>query len=101
MTEVLRAVTDCPAMHGDQAHMLLAPIIQPWRSAGGSSRRRPQGSEPMRCFFKAALDLAGAYLGGAQFPNCVHLIVTRNLQSAFRDETLACCAAISDRAPSE
>ena len=51
-------------------------------------------------FFKAALDdadLAGAFLDGAQFLNCAQLIVTRNWQSAFRDETLACGAAIPDR----
>ena len=51
-------------------------------------------------FFKAALDdadLAGAFLDGAQFLNCAQLIVTRNWQSAFRVETLACGAAIPDR----
>jgi uncharacterized protein YjbI with pentapeptide repeats len=55
-------------------------------------------------FFKAVLDgadLAGAYLGGAQFLNCAQLIVTRNWQSAFRDETLACGAAVPDRVASE
>ena len=55
-------------------------------------------------FFKAALDgadLAGAYLGGAQFLNCAQLIVARNWQSAFRDGTLACGAAVPDRVPSE
>jgi uncharacterized protein YjbI with pentapeptide repeats len=51
-------------------------------------------------FFKAVLDrvdLAGAFLDGAQFLNCAQLIVTRNWQSAFRDETLGCGAAIPDR----
>src|SRR5882724_8603356 len=51
-------------------------------------------------FFKAVLDgadLAGAYLDGAQFLNCAQLIVARNWQSAFRDETLACGAAVPDR----
>jgi pentapeptide repeat protein len=55
-------------------------------------------------FFKAALDgaaLTGAYLDGAQFLDCAQLIVTRNWQSAFRDETLACGASIPDRVPSE
>ena len=55
-------------------------------------------------FFKAALDgadLSGAYLDGAQFLNCAQLTVTQNWQSAFRDETLACGAAIPDRVPSE
>ena len=46
-------------------------------------------------------DLAGAFLYGAQFLNCAQLLVTRNSQSAFRDETLACGAAIPDRRPSE
>ena len=55
-------------------------------------------------FFKAVLDganLAGAFLTGAQFLNCAQLIVTRNWQSAFRDDTLACGASIPDRNPSE
>ena len=54
--------------------------------------------------FKAALDvadLAGAYMDGAQFLNCAQLIVARNWQSAFRDETLACGAAVPDRVRSE
>jgi uncharacterized protein YjbI with pentapeptide repeats len=54
--------------------------------------------------FKAVLDgadLAGAYLDGAQFLNCAQLIVTRNWQSAFRDETLACGAAVPDRVVSD
>jgi uncharacterized protein YjbI with pentapeptide repeats len=51
-------------------------------------------------FFKAVLDdadLAGAFLNGAQFLNCAQLTVTRNWQSAFRDDELACGAAIPDR----
>jgi hypothetical protein len=55
-------------------------------------------------FFKAELDgadLAGAYLDGAQFLNCAQLIVARNWQSAYRDETLACGAAVPDRVHSE
>ena len=55
-------------------------------------------------FFKAALDgadLAAAYLDGAQFLNCAQLIVARNWQSAYRDETLACGAAVPGRLPSE
>jgi uncharacterized protein YjbI with pentapeptide repeats len=55
-------------------------------------------------FFKAVLDganLGGAFLTGAQFLNCAQLIVTRNWQSAFRDETLGCGASIPDSAVSE
>ena len=55
-------------------------------------------------FFKAVLDgadLAGAFLTGAQFLNCAQLVVTRNWQSAFRDDTLACGASIPDRNPPE
>jgi hypothetical protein len=54
--------------------------------------------------FKAALDgadLAGAFLCGTQFLNCAQLVVTRNWQSAFRDDTLGCGAAIPRRQPSE
>ena len=54
--------------------------------------------------FKAMLDnadLAGAFLYGAQFLNCAQLVVTRNWESAFRDETLACGASIPGRIPSE
>ena len=50
--------------------------------------------------FKAVLDgadLAGAFVAGAQFLNCAQLIVTRNWQSAFRDEALACGASIPNR----
>src|SRR6266851_450519 len=49
--------------------------------------------------FKAVLDgadLNGAFLFGAQFLNCAQVIVTRNWQSAFRDEALACGATIPD-----
>ena len=55
-------------------------------------------------FFKAVLDdadLAGTFLIGAQFLNCAQLIVTRNWQSAFRDEAVGCGASIPDRKPSE
>jgi uncharacterized protein YjbI with pentapeptide repeats len=55
-------------------------------------------------FFKALLDgadLAGAFLYEAQFPNCAQLVVTRNWQSAFRDEALACGSSLSDRPPSD
>jgi uncharacterized protein YjbI with pentapeptide repeats len=55
-------------------------------------------------FFKAVLDganLAGAHLDGTLFLNCAQLLVTRNWQSALRDEALACGAAIPDRVTSE
>src|SRR5215471_3485196 len=47
--------------------------------------------------FKAMLDdadLAEAFLYGAQFLNYAQLVVARNWQSAFRDETLACGASM-------
>jgi uncharacterized protein YjbI with pentapeptide repeats len=52
--------------------------------------------------FKARLDgadLAGASLHGTQFLNCAQLVVARNWQSSFRDEDLACGAAIPQRPP--
>jgi uncharacterized protein YjbI with pentapeptide repeats len=55
-------------------------------------------------FFKAVLDgadLAGAFLNGAQFLNCAQLRVTRNWQSAFRDDALACGASIPGGMPPE
>jgi uncharacterized protein YjbI with pentapeptide repeats len=54
--------------------------------------------------FKAVLDdadLTGAFLQGAQFLNCAQLTVTRNWQSAFRDDELACGASIPDSRQSE
>ena len=54
--------------------------------------------------FKAALggaNLAEAFLAGAQFLNCAKLTVTRNWESGFRDETLACGASIPKRQKSE
>jgi uncharacterized protein YjbI with pentapeptide repeats len=55
-------------------------------------------------FFKAVLDgadLAGAFLNGVQFLNCAQLVATRNWQSAFRDDALACGGTLPDRKPSE
>ena len=55
-------------------------------------------------FFKTVLDdadLAEAFLDGAQFLNCTQLVVTQNWQSTFRDDALACGAAVPDRMPSE
>jgi uncharacterized protein YjbI with pentapeptide repeats len=52
--------------------------------------------------FKAVLDgadLAGAFLCDAQFLNCAQLVVTRNWQSAFRDDALGCGAPISSGQP--
>ena len=52
--------------------------------------------------FKAVLDnadLAGAFLDGAQFLNCAQLVVTRNWQSAFRDDDLGCGAPIPSTEP--
>ena len=69
-------------------------------SQANLSRARLDGAN----FFKAVLDganLAGAFLTGAQFLNCAQLIVARNWQSAFRDETLGCGASIPDKNPSE
>jgi len=54
--------------------------------------------------FKAVLDgadLAGAMLYGAQFLSCAQLTLTRNWQSALRDDELACGAAIPERQLSE
>ena len=54
--------------------------------------------------FKAVLDgadLAGAFLYEAQFLNCAQLVVTRNWQSAFRDDALACGASIPERQQSQ
>jgi len=47
--------------------------------------------------FKAVLDgadLARAFLHDAQFLNCAQLVVTRNWQSAYRNDDLGCGAAI-------
>jgi hypothetical protein len=54
--------------------------------------------------FKAVFggaDLAGAFLYGTQFLNCAQLAVSRNWQSAFRDEALACGGSLPDRPPSD
>jgi uncharacterized protein YjbI with pentapeptide repeats len=70
------------------------------RARANLSRARLDGAN----FFKAVLDgdnLAGAFVTGAQFLNCAQLVVTRNWQSAFRDDTLACGAPIPDRNLSE
>ena len=52
--------------------------------------------------FKAMLngaDLAEAFLFGAGFLNCAQLLVARNWQSAYRDDSLDCGATIPSRPP--
>ena len=52
--------------------------------------------------FKAVLDgadLAGAFLNRAQFLNCAQLVVTRDWQSAVRDDELGCGAPIPAEKP--
>jgi uncharacterized protein YjbI with pentapeptide repeats len=54
--------------------------------------------------FKAVLDggdLARAFLNRARFLNCAQLVVSRNWQSAFRDDELACGASIPGGMPPE
>lgn len=53
--------------------------------------------------FEAVLDgadLAGTFLYRAQFLNSAQLVVTRNWQSAFRHDALACGSAIPNGEPS-
>jgi uncharacterized protein YjbI with pentapeptide repeats len=69
-------------------------------SGANLSRTHLEGAN----FFKAVLDgadLDGAFLNGAQFLNCAQLVVTRNWQSTFRDDTLGCGASIPDKKPLE
>jgi uncharacterized protein YjbI with pentapeptide repeats len=50
--------------------------------------------------FKAVLDgadLTAAILSGVRFLNCAQLVTARHWQSAFRDEELACGAALPTR----
>jgi uncharacterized protein YjbI with pentapeptide repeats len=52
--------------------------------------------------FKAVLDgadVARAFLYRAQFLNCAQLVAARNWQTAFRDDALACDAAIPETQP--
>ena len=42
-------------------------------------------------------DLAGAFLFDVRFLNCAQLIVAREWQLTFRDDALACGAAIPER----
>jgi uncharacterized protein YjbI with pentapeptide repeats len=64
------------------------------------SRARLEGANLFKAMLDGA-DLAGAVLYGAQFLNCAQLVVTRNWQSAFRDDGLACGASIPDGQLSE
>src|SRR6516225_9187387 len=57
------------------------------------SRARLEGANLFKAMLDGA-DLAGAVLYGAQFLNCAQLVVTRNWQSAFRDDELACGAPV-------
>ena len=59
-----------------------------------------EGANLFKATFDGA-DLGGAVLNGAQFLNCAQLVVSRNWQSAFRDEALACGASIRSRDASE
>jgi uncharacterized protein YjbI with pentapeptide repeats len=69
-------------------------------SGANLSRTHLEGAN----LFKAVLDgadLAEAFLTGVRFLNCAQLVVTRNWQSAYRDDMLACGASIPGRIPSE
>jgi uncharacterized protein YjbI with pentapeptide repeats len=52
-----------------------------------------EGANLFKAVFDGA-DLAGAFLHDALFLNCAQLVVTRNWQSAFRDEAYGCGAPI-------
>ena len=69
-------------------------------SAANLSGARLDGANVFKAVLDGA-DLAGAVLNGVQFLNCAQLVVARNWQSAFRDETLGCGASIPDRHLSE
>jgi uncharacterized protein YjbI with pentapeptide repeats len=69
-------------------------------SAANLSGARLDGANVFKAVLDGA-DLAGAFLNGVQFLNCAQLVVTRNWQSAFRDDALACGASIPDRHLSE
>src|SRR5216684_4671140 len=83
--------------HKQAGHMDASDLIKALQNTlRGGGRPHMEGTN----LFKAVLDgadLAGAHLYGALFLNCAQLIVTRNWQSAFRDEALACGATIPDR----
>src|ERR1700730_7812386 len=59
-----------------------------------------EGANFLKALFIGA-NLAGAFLTEAQFLDCAQLVGTRNWQSAYRYETLACGASIPDRKPLE
>lgn len=68
-------------------------------SQANLSRAHLERANLFKAVFDGA-DLAAAFLYEAQFLNCAQLVVTRNWQSAFRDEALACGASLPDRPPS-
>jgi hypothetical protein len=95
---VLHGYKPLPGLYPSRNSLkLLLTALYPLRSPTAGVRM--EGAN----FFKAMLDganLAGAFLYGAQFLDCAQLIATRNWQSAFRDATLGCGAAIPERTSS-
>ena len=57
-----------------------------------------EGANPFKAVFDGA-DLARAFLYRAQFLNCAQLVAARNWQTAFRDDALACGAAVPPTKP--
>jgi len=69
-------------------------------SQANLSRAHLEGANLFKTVLDAA-DFVEAVLYGAQFLNCAQLVATRNWQSAFRDDALACGAAIPEPKLSE
>ncbi len=65
-------------------------------SAAALAGARLEGANLFKTVLEGA-DLTGADLSGARFLNCAQLQTARNWQSAYRDEDLACGAAIPGR----
>ena len=57
-----------------------------------------EGANLFKAVFDGA-DLARAFLYRAQFLNCAQLVAARNWQTAFRDDALACGAAVPPTKP--